>query len=285
MSAMWLVIDVGNTNITMGVFENGRLNAHWRLSTNHVRTIDESWAILSTLCNSAGINSNEIKGVAISSVVPDLSFVWEKLSQYYMKIIPLSIKHDSPGIPEIKIDDPQTVGADRLCNVIAVCKHFRRPAIIVDFGTATTLDVVDAEGAFLGGLILPGIQTALKELHERAAMLPKIALNFPETVIGKSTEHAMQSGILFGTIAQIEGLVVKIRVEMLTSGVSESPIVVSTGGFSRMISRHTQIIDVHVPYLVLYGIALVYCEANKCTSEIKSKLIREMIENHPEDEE
>ncbi len=256
-----LTVDIGNTHIVLGVFLDGRLSAHWRLASAHARTIDESWVMLSMLFQSAGLDSRELDGVAIASVVPDLNFVWIKLAEYHLQLEPFVMRPGAPGTPEVRLPDPSTVGADRLCNAAAVWHLVRRAAIVVDFGTATTFDVIHTDGAFLGGLILPGPQTALRNLHQSAALLPKVALVFPPRVIGVTTEQAMQSGLLHGAVAQVEGLVERIRRELVADGVPGPVHVVSTGGFGRIMSRHTPVIEEHLPYLVLCGLALCHARA------------------------
>lgn len=252
-----LAVDIGNTHIVLGVIEKGRLSAHWRLASSHARTIDESWVMLSTLFRSVGLDPQALSGVAIASVVPDLNFVWIKLAEHYLRIAPLLLGPDSSGAPAIRLQEPATVGADRLCNAAAVWHLHRQAAVVVDFGTATTFDVVHADGAFLGGLILPGPQSALRSLHQSAALLPKVALAFPPRVIGSTTEQAMQSGLLHGAVAQVEGLVARIREELAGAGVPAPLRVVSTGGFGRIMARHTTVIERHLPYLVLHGLALI----------------------------
>jgi len=256
-----LAIDVGNTNIVLGVLRDGRLAAHWRIATDHARTIDESWVILSTLFASAGLAPRSIAAVAVGSVVPDLDFVWIKLSQHYLRLEPFLLRPDSPGAPPIRLPDPATVGADRLCNAAAAHAFAGSAAIVVDFGTATTFDVVDREGGFRGGVILPGPQSALRQLHQSAAKLPKVALAFPPRVIGDSTERAMQSGLLWGAVAQVEGLVARLRAELAEDGVPGPVPVYSTGGFGRLLSRHLPLVEAHMPYLVLHGLALIHGRA------------------------
>lgn len=252
-----LAVDIGNTHIVLGVLEDGKLCAHWRLASSHARTIDESWVMLSTLFRSAGLDPRDLSGVAIASVVPDLNFVWIKLAEHYLRLQPFVLTPDSPGAPVLRLPDPATVGADRLCNAAAVWHLHRQASVVVDFGTATTFDVVGSDGAFLGGLILPGPQTALRNLHQNAALLPKVALAFPQRVIGVTTEHAMQSGLLHGAVAQVEGLVQRIEQELRQEGLSGSLRVVSTGGFGRIMARRTPVIERHLPYLVLHGLALI----------------------------
>jgi type III pantothenate kinase len=273
-----LLIDIGNTNIVIGVLVDGALSAHWRLTSSNTRTIDESWVMLCTLFGSASLDIKSMDGVAISSVVPDLTFVWEKLSEHYLNLPPCLVDHRLKGVPDLQIGEPSTVGADRICNSVAAWYYTSQPSIVIDFGTATTFDIVGNNGDFLGGVILPGLQTAHRNLHQSAAKLPKVELVFPDKVIGDSTETALQSGILHGTLAQIEGLVLRIRQEMKQRGVVSDVRVLSTGGFGRMMVRRSSIIDVHLPFLVLFGLALLYERSQGCSLGLDSSQLEKLAE-------
>lgn len=258
---MLLTIDIGNTNTVIGVFAEGRLKAHWRLSTGHIRTIDEGWVNLRGLFKSNHIPKSGINGVVIGSVVPDVTWLWQKLSENYLEQEPLIVRHDTPGVPGLSYDDPSTLGIDRVCNVVAAWERFRGPAIVVDFGTATTIDIGDGQGTFIGGLILPGLGTAMRDLHIHAARLPKVQLEYPERVIGRNTVNAMQSGILNGTVAMVEGLIARLRRELAEEGITGPVPVISTGGFGGLIRSRCPVIQAHYPYLVLYGLATLHGRA------------------------
>ncbi len=255
---MLLCIDIGNTNSVVGLFHEGRLTAHWRLSTNSIRTIDEGWVSLSTLMASTDHRPGDLQGVVIGSVVPDCLFIWEKLAQRYLRLEPLVLEHDTPGMPRLCYEDPGTLGIDRVCNTTAAWALRGEASLVVDFGTATTIDIADDQGNFRGGVIYPGLGTAMRELHSRAATLPKVQLRFPERVIGCDTESALQSGILYGAVSCVEGLVERCRAELRAEGLSGGLPVLSTGGFGSLIQRHCACIDSHHPYLVLVGMALLY---------------------------
>ena len=275
---MLLVVDIGNTNIVLGVFDKSMLRASWRLATDSTRTIDESWVMLSSLLVSVRMDPRSLTQAAISSVVPDLTYLWAKLCENYLDVKPLQIRHDTPGLPPIRYVDPRQIGADRLCTTMAAWHYLRGPAIVIDFGTATTFDAVDHKGAFVGGLILPGLLTAMRILHSKAARLPKIEFAFPERVIATSTEEAMQSGLLFGTVAQVEGLVERMRGEMAEQGVQGEARVLTTGGLGRMISRHCSLIHRHLPYLVLFGLALIHAYHTGKQTELNDEELRNQLE-------
>ncbi len=275
---MLLVVDIGNTNIVLGIFDKSMLRASWRLATDSTRTIDESWVMLSSLLSTMRMDPRIITQVAISSVVPDLTYLWSKLSENYLDVKPLQVRHDTPGLPSIRYVDPRQIGADRLCTTMAAWHYLRGPAIVIDFGTATTFDAVDHNGAFIGGLILPGLQTAMRILHSKAARLPKIEFAFPSKVIATSTEEAMQSGLLYGTVAQVEGLVQRMRGEMAAHGVPGEIPVLTTGGLGRMISRHCDVIHRHLPYLVLFGLALIHARCTGCETELNDRELRNQLE-------
>jgi type III pantothenate kinase len=259
---MLLTIDIGNTNTVIGVFAEGRLKAHWRLSTGHMKTIDEAWVNLGGLFKSSHIPKSQISGVVIGSVVPDVTWLWQKLAENYLRQEPLIVRHDTPGVPDTAYDDPSTLGIDRVCNVVAAWELFHGPAIVVDFGTATTIDIGDAGGRFIGGLILPGLGTAMRDLHIHAARLPKVQLEYPERLIGRNTVNAMQSGILYGTVAMVAGLVQKLQAELAEEGHTGEFPVISTGGFGGLIRSRCPVIRAHYPYLVLYGLATLHGRAN-----------------------
>ena len=266
---MLLAIDIGNTNTVIGVFEQGLLRAHWRLSTGHVRTIDEGWVNLGSLFNANRLAKSQIRGVVVSSVVPDVTWIWQKLAENYLEIEPLIVHHDTPGVPELAYEDPSTLGMDRVCNVVAAWELFHGAAMVVDFGTATTIDIGDARGNFIGGLILPGLGTAMRDLHMHAARLPKVQLEYPEKLIGRTTVSAMQSGILYGTVALVEGLVQRLLGELAELGITGEIPVISTGGFGGLIRSRCPVIRAHYPYLVLYGLAALHSRATGVELQIQ----------------
>ncbi len=250
---MLLAIDIGNTHTVFGIYKDGKLLQDWRVSSQIARTEDEVWLIVKFFCSDLNINVNEITGVGISSVVPNLTDIFVWMSQKHLNIEPVVISAELDLGIKILYDDPSAVGADRLCNAVAGFVKYGGPVIIVDFGTATTYDVVSEKGEYLGGVIAPGLETSAAELHRRAAKLPKIELHFPKDVIGRNTISSMQSGIMYGAVDAMEGMVRRIR-----NIVGQNAKVVATGGLAKVIIKYTNVIDFYEPSLVLDGIWIIY---------------------------
>jgi type III pantothenate kinase len=250
---MLLAVDVGNTHTVVGVYEGPRLHADWRLASLTHRTHDECWLMIRNFCVEAGLDPRRLTGVGISSVVPDLTDVYEDLARRYVGVEPVTVSAALDlGMP-VMYHDPAAVGADRLCNAIAGFHKFGGPLIIIDFGTATTYDVVSAGGEYLGGVISLGLESSAVELHRRAAKLPRIELHFPSMVIGRDTIASIQAGVMFGAVDAMEGIVRRIRKEL-----GSEARVIATGGLSNVIARHTEIITACEPSLVLDGIRLIW---------------------------
>lgn len=248
-----LAVDVGNTNIVLGIYEQATLLHHWRLSTNRSATADEYGIQLINLFRHAGVEVDQIEGVIISSVVPPLMFVLEQLCAAYIGKKPLIV---GPGIKtglNIRIENPREVGADRIVNAIAGIEQFGAPLIIVDCGTATTFDYIDSRGQLLGCAIAPGIGISTEALYENAAKLPRIELVRPRSTIGRNTVAAMQAGILFGYAGQIDGVVQRIREEFGTDAKA-----VATGGWAGLIAEEARTITAVWPLLTLQGLQLIY---------------------------
>ena len=250
---MLLAVDVGNTHTVIGVFDRERLVADWRMASVAHRTADEHWLTIRNFFAGAGIAIDKIRGVGISSVVPDLTDILEAMAKKYLNVEPLTVSAALDLGIRILYSDPSQVGADRLCNAIAGYKKYGGPLIVIDFGTATTFDVVAANGDYMGGVITLGLESVSSELHRRAAKLPKIELHFPDTIIGKDTVTSMQAGVMFGTVDAVEGTVRRIRKELGTDA-----RVIATGGLSTVIAGHTKIIQACEPSLVLEGVRLIY---------------------------
>jgi type III pantothenate kinase len=247
------MIDIGNTDTVLGLYGDSKLLHSWRLSSRSHRTEDEYWVALESFLGLQKFRAHGIKGVAISSVVPELTLIYQRMVEKYLHIDPLLISADLDLGMRVLYQDPYAVGADRLCNAVAGKDRYGLPLIIIDFGTATTFDCVDQAGDYLGGIICAGIESTASLLHQRAAKLPKIELSFPDKVIGINTQQSMQSGILIGTVKMIEGLIVEIRKEL-----SGNPKVIATGGLAHIVSKRTDYID-RVDYnLNLEGIYLIY---------------------------
>ena len=255
---MLLAVDIGNTTITLGLFEGEGLRATWRIATDHRRLADEYAVMLLGLLDVEGIKPSEISEAALISVVPDLQPVFENLCWQRLGVNPLVVGTGTRTGVRILYDNPRDVGADRVADVVgAVKRHGPPPLIIVDLGTGTVFDAVSAEGDYLGGAIAPGIGVASEALFERAAKLYPVELTPPANAIGKNTISALQSGLLYGYVALIEGMVARFKKEL--GGKAK---VVGTGGWAELIARETRAIDVIDIDLTLHGLRLIY-EANR----------------------
>ncbi|CRK85381.1 type III pantothenate kinase [Neobacillus massiliamazoniensis] len=250
---MIFVFDVGNTNIVLGVYKGDELCHHWRIETNRNRTEDEFGMIIKSLFEHAGLSLSDIDGIIISSVVPPIMFALERMCQKYFHRKPLIV---GPGIKtglNIKYENPREVGADRIVNAVAAIHEYGSPLIIVDFGTATTYCYINEQRQYLGGAIAPGIGISTEALYSRAAKLPRIEITRPEGVIGKNTVAAMQAGIVYGYVGQVEGIVKRMMEQS-----EKKPTVIATGGLSTLIAQESKIIDIVDPYLTLKGLKLIY---------------------------
>ena len=250
---MLLAIDIGNTDIMLGVFEGKELRATWHMATSISRMPDEYAALLLNLLQHQGLDASDIKDVALCSVVPPLITTFEELFQRYFHISPLVVGAGVKTGVRVRVDNPREVGADRIVNAAAAHHLYGGPIIIADLGTATTFDTVSKEGDYLGGAIAPGIVTATEALFTRAAKLPRVELVRPKRAIGTDTITAMQSGIVFGYVAMVEGMVARIQKEL-----GEKTKVVATGGYAELIANETSVIDVVNPTLTLTGLRLIY---------------------------
>lgn len=251
---MLLVIDAGNTNTVFAISDETRIIGQWRMATDARRTADEYGVWLLQLLSHVGIKPGQIHHAIMSSVVPQANFALRMLARLYFHI-ELKIVGD-PGVTlgiEALIDRPREVGADRLVNAVAAWQRYRKALIIVDFGTATTFDVVNDEGNYIGGVIAPGVNLSLEALHRAAAKLPNIAVERPPTVIGTDTVGAMQSGIYFGYVGLIEGIIHRIREEA-----GQPMPVLATGGLAPLFARATAVIDTLAPDLIIEGLRLIH---------------------------
>jgi len=258
---MLLTIDIGNTNLTIGLYEGETLAWHWRLATDHARMPDEYGLQLLGLLTHAGHrpadpssgSGQALTGIAIASVVPNLTGRVTQACNEYLKTDPLVIDAGVKTGIRIRYEDPKAVGADRVCDAAAVMNLYGGPACVVDFGTATTFNAVTAEGDYLGGAITAGINLAAEALFQRAAKLPRIDLQRPPSVIGRNTVHAMQSGLLFGYVSMVEGMVARFRAEL-----GPTMKVVATGGLAEVVARETEVIDHIAPWLTLDGLRIIW---------------------------
>jgi len=250
---MFLAIDVGNTNITVGVYEREQLHATWRLATVHDRMGDEYGIMLLQLLAHRGVRPEQITGAAIASVVPALTGVMRSVCADYLKSEPLVVDTGVKTGVRIRYENPREVGADRIVDCAAVQAKYGGPACVVDFGTATTFDAISREGDYLGGAIAPGIGIAAEALFARASKLYRVEIAAPPKAIGANTATALQAGIFFGYVGLVEGLVARFRCEL-----GDDMKVIATGGLAEVVARETQIIQYVDPWLTLDGLRLIF---------------------------
>lgn len=249
---MLFAIDVGNTQILMGVYEGDELRFHWRLSTNRARTVDEFGILARTLFSLDGLQSRDVEQIVISSVVPPLDGALDRLGKEYFDVDPLFVTPALVHDMEVLYEPASDVGSDRIVNAVAAREIYGKPAIVVDFGTATTFDVINADGAYVGGAISPGIGISADALTRRAARLPRVEIARPDTVIGRTTVGSMQAGIFFGYVDLVNGIVGRITEEL-----GGEPVVIATGGWAPVISPECPR-DQHVdPLLTLTGLRII----------------------------
>jgi type III pantothenate kinase len=255
--SLLLAIDVGNTNIVLGVFDGERLVGSWRLATLRERTSDEVGILVVELFRHWRIEASRVNGIVMASVVPPLTGTLTAMAQRYFGLTPLVIDDKVRTDMPILYKNPAEVGADRIVNGIAAYERYGRhtgaPVIVVDFGTATTIDAVTAKGEYLGGVICPGVQISADALFQRAARLPRVDVRRPPHVIGQSTVESMQSGLFYGYVGLVEGLVERMRREL-----GGTAMCVATGGLARVIAPETQVIQEVEPDLTLYGLRIVW---------------------------
>lgn len=255
---MLLVVDVGNTNIVLGVYDDKKLIGHWRISTDRVRTTDEYGVLIMNLFfHDRTVNVSDIDAIIISSVVPPLMPTLERVCLRYFNVKPIIVGPGTKTGMAIKYDNPREVGADRIVNAVAAYDKYGGPIIVIDFGTATTYCAILANGDYIGGAIASGIQISAEALFQRAAKLPRIEVRNPGHVICRNTETSMQSGVLFGYVGQVEGIVARMKAELKADAK-----VIATGGLAQLINAETDVIDHIEPMLTLEGLRLLY-ERNK----------------------
>jgi type III pantothenate kinase len=254
---MLFAIDIGNTNIVFAVYRGEKLLAHWRLQTVASRSADEYAAFLKELFIEENLDWKKLDDVIVASVVPDADFQIKNFCKKYLKKKPIFVGPDEVDI-KIDLSSPDEVGADRLVNAVAVKEFYKYPAIVIDFGTATTFDVIDAKGRYAGGAIAPGINLSVEALHRAAAKLPKVSIKKPRSVIGKNTVSAIQSGMFFGYLGLIEGIV-----EQMSKDMGVKPYVIATGGLARLFEPHTKVIKAVDDELTLKGLLRIYQNLKK----------------------
>lgn len=251
---MLLAVDVGNTQTVIGVFERERLEQHWRISSQGDRTPDELALIFQGLLVQSGLSfSRQVSGVVISSVVPRMTQALREMTERYFRFPPVVVE---PGVKTglaILTDNPKEVGADRVVNAVAAYALYGGPCIVVDFGTATTVDAVSAKGEYLGGAIAPGVEVSSNALISAGAMLKRVEFTAPRHVIGKSTNEAIRSGVVFGFAGQVDAIC-----ERMAAEIGGDPVVVTTGGLAPVITPHLKIATKNEPWLTLAGLRIVY---------------------------
>lgn len=255
---MLLAIDLGNTNIKYGVFDGDKMVASFRVSSRISRTADEYGSVLVGLLSDRGIKKGDIDGIIFSSVIPALNYTICHMCEYFFGISPLIV---GPGIKtglNIKADNPREVGADIIVNSVSAYNKYGGPVIVIDFGTATTFDIINGQGELMGVVISPGIKTSLEGLATKTAQLPMVELDAPKTVIGKNTKHCMQAGIIFGFAGLVENIIRKIKKELKVDEIK----VVATGGLGEIIAKEVGLISIVDRTLTLDGLKMIY-ELNK----------------------
>ncbi len=266
-----LVVDIGNTNVSLGIFDygpgddRGELTQHWRIGTHREQTSDEVSLTLSSLLAHSNRDPSEITDVIISSVVPPLLPIWERVSTKAFDRPALVV---GPGIRTgmpVRYENPREVGADRIVNAVAAFEIFGGPVIAVDFGTATTFDCVSHQGEYLGGVIFPGMHTSMEALFERASMLHRVEIARPKSVIGKTTTAALQSGLLYGYAGVVDSMVERIRGEL-----GSEARVVATGGLAHRVGSESRSIERVEPFLTLEGLRIIF-EKNRPTADAPRK--------------
>ena len=250
---MLLTIDIGNTNLTLGLYNGDALGRHFRLATDHARMPDEYGLQFLGLLQNAGRTVADLTGVVLASVVPNLTTRVVQACQEYLQQEPLVVDAGVKTGIRIRYEDPRAVGADRVADAVAVINLYGGPACVIDFGTATTFNAVTKEGDYLGGAITAGVNLATEALFTHAAKLQRIDLQRPPSVIGRNTVHAMQSGLLFGYVSMVEGMVARFRSEL-----GSDMKVIATGGLAEVVAKETDVIDIISPWLTLDGLRIIW---------------------------
>jgi type III pantothenate kinase len=252
---MLLTIDIGNTNITFGVYniKEKTLKCNWRIKTDHGRLSDEYGIIMLGLMRHEKLNFDQILGVVIASVVPPLTQVFKQMVERYVYQTPLIVEAGIKTGVKIRYDSPRDVGADRIVDAVAAFSLYGGPACIVDFGTATTFDAISEQGDYLGGAIAPGISISAEALFSRTSKLPRVDLVRPPKAIGRNTVQAIQSGLIFGYVGMVEGMVTRYKEEL-----GEQTLVIGTGSLAEVIAKETEAIDVVNPWLTLEGLRIIW---------------------------
>jgi type III pantothenate kinase len=250
---MLLAIDIGNTNITLGLYAGDKLKEHWRLATGHEKMPDEYGDLMLKLFQRSDVSAENIHAIAMASVVPPLTGTFREACRRFLLCEPMIVDASVKTGVRILYDDPDQVGADRIVDAAAAYRLYGGPACIVDFGTATTFDAISSEGDYLGGAIAPGIRIAAEALFQRTSKLPKVDFNRPPTAIGRNTVHSLQSGLLLGYVGLVEGMIGRFRAEL-----GPETKVIATGGLAEVIAEETNLITFLAPWLTLDGLKIIY---------------------------
>ena len=262
---MILVFDVGNSETTIGLFTAEMLRGHWRIVTSVPRTADEYGVLIGSLLQRGGYETDRVDGVAIGSVVPAVTGPLLEACSRYLPASSSIVVDANAGLPiKLDVDEPMTVGADRIINTLAASRMFGRDCIVVDMGTATTFDCITAEGVFIGGVIAPGVQTSAETLTRKTSKLPATELVVPQRAIGRRTEDCIRSGVIYGAADAIDGMVRRIKDEWPHR---EKPLVVATGGFAEMFGKLCKELDRVEPYLTLQGLQMAYALLSAATAD------------------
>jgi type III pantothenate kinase len=250
---MFLAIDIGNTSISLGLYDSEKLGPRWRLASDSQRTSDEYGILLLQLLDLAGAEVDQVRDIAMASVVPPLTGTMEQACRDYLHAAPLIVDAGTrTGVP-LRYEDPKQVGADRVVNAAAVRRLVKGPACIVDFGTATIFDAISSDGEYVGGAIAPGIGIASDALFRRAAKLPRVEIVRPPSAIGRNTVHSLQSGLLYGYVGLVEGMVARFRAEL-----GAEMKTVGTGALVELLAREIRSLDIVEPWLALQGLKIIY---------------------------
>ncbi|MEJ2504563.1 MAG: type III pantothenate kinase [Gemmatimonadota bacterium] len=252
---MILTFDIGNTETVLGIFDGDALGAHWRLATRPERTADEFGLLLRSILRESDVAAADIRGGAVASVVPPLTHALALACQRHLDVDPLILDPATDVGIRLDVEEPLSVGADRIANTLAAARLYRRDTIVVDLGTATTFDCISADAVFVGGIIAPGVRTGAETLTRRTAKLPRVDIEPPPAVIGRRTDTALQSGIFFGAVDAIDGIVRRIQGEW-----GDDPLVVATGGLGAFLAPHCATVDRVEPFLTLHGLRLALAD-------------------------
>jgi len=248
-----LVIDAGNSNIVLGTYDGTRLICSWRIATDKSKTCDEYGILVHDLFRMSRLETSDVSGIIISSVVPPLTSVLEALALQYFNLKSVVVGMGINTGMTIQYDNPAEVGADRIVNAVAGYEKYRTPLIIVDFGTATTFDYISSGGEYCGGAIAPGLMISLEALFQRASKLPRVEIAKPATVIAKNTVNSMQAGIVYGYVGLVDGIVTRMKAECC-----DNPKVIATGGLSKLIATESTTIEHIEEFLTLEGLRILY---------------------------